>query len=606
MLEKPICRRVCALACLLFAFGCSHSAYAVHALSLGSTPKYPAGFANFEWVNPNAPKGGELRLVPPTRSTNFDKYNPYTLKGTAPPGLSSLVFESLLTGTMDEPTTVYGLLAEDIAVAPDKLSVTFTINALARFQDGTPVMAADVKHSFDMLMSKEAAPNYRVAFGDVSKAAVVGPRQVRFDFKRVSLELPLMVGGIPVFSRAWGAGKPFDKIVMDIPIASGPYKVGRLNFGRDITYDRDPNYWARDLNVRRGLFNFDRVTYKIYKDSTAQTEAFKAGEFDYLEVFGARLWARTYVGKKFDSGELIKKELAAKNAADFQGYLINTRREKFKDPRVRQALGLAYDFEWMNRQLFYNSFTRVRGFFNGSDFEAKGLPGDDELAVLKPIRDKLPAKIFTEEVPLPPSTSPPGSLRANLIKAKQLFAEAGWTYRDGALRNAQGEAFTIEYLDGDSRGEITTAAYSRNLTKLGIQLNYRRADFALIQKRLDVFDYDLFTVRIPGNEWPGAELQDRFDSKSAATEGSNNWMGVHDPAVDYLVNLAVSSTTRADHIACLRALDRVLRFGYYVVPQYYRNGFPIAYRGGKFEQPAVAPSYYQARDWVVSTWWIKQ
>ncbi|HWP86877.1 MAG TPA: extracellular solute-binding protein, partial [Burkholderiales bacterium] len=375
MLEKPFRRRVCALACLLFAFGCFPCAYAVHALSLGSTPKYPAGFANFEWVNPNAPKGGELRLVPPTRSTNFDKYNPYTLKGTAPPGLSSLVFESLLTGTMDEPTTVYGLLAEDIAVAPDKLSVTFTVNALARFQDGTPVMAADVKHSFDMLMSKEAAPNYRVAFGDVSKAVVVGPRQVRFEFKRVSLELPLMVGGIPVFSRAWGAGKPFDKIVMDIPIASGPYKVGRLNFGRDITYDRDPNYWARDLNVRRGLFNFDRVTYKIYKDSTAQTEAFKAGEFDYLEVFGARLWARTYVGKKFDSGELIKKELAAKNAADFQGYLINTRREKFKDPRVRQALGLAYDFEWMNRQLFYNSFTRVRGFFNGSDFEAKGLPG---------------------------------------------------------------------------------------------------------------------------------------------------------------------------------------------------------------------------------------
>ena len=288
MLEKPICRRVCALACLLFAFGCSHSAYAVHALSLGSTPKYPAGFANFEWVNPNAPKGGELRLVPPTRSTNFDKYNPFTLKGTAPPGLSSLLFESLVTGTMDEPTTVYGLLAEDIAVAPDKLSVTFTINPLARFHDGTPVMAADVKHSFDTLISKEAAPQYRVVFGDVSKAVVVGPRQVRFDFKRVSLELPLMVGGIPVFSRAWGAGKPFDKVVMDIPIASGPYKIGRLNFGRDITYDRDPNYWGRDLNVRRGLFNFDRVTYKIYKDTTAQTEAFKAGEFDYLEVFGAR------------------------------------------------------------------------------------------------------------------------------------------------------------------------------------------------------------------------------------------------------------------------------------------------------------------------------
>src|SRR5690348_834845 len=286
-------------------------------------------------------------------------------------------------------------------------------------------------------MSKEAAPQYRVVYGDVKRVVVVGPRTVRFDLARASAELPLLVGGLPVFSRDWGAGKPFDQVITDTPIGSGPYRIGRWN-PQDVTYQRDPNYWARDLGVRRGMYNFDRVTYKIYKDTTAQTEAFKAGEFDYLEVFGARQWARAYTGKKFDSGELIKKELRAKNAADFQGYLINTRRDKFKDPRVREALGLAYDFEWMNRQLFYNSFTRVRGLFNGSDFEAKGLPGEDELAVLKPIRDKLPAKIFTDEVPLPPSTSPPDSLRANLLKAKHLLADAGWTYRDGALRNEKG------------------------------------------------------------------------------------------------------------------------------------------------------------------------
>ncbi len=606
MHDLPLCRLVRTIPVLLSALAISDAALAVHALSLGSTPKYPPGFPNFEWVNPNAPKGGDLELVPPLRITNFDKYNPFTLKGTAPPGLNSLVFESLLTGTLDEPTTSYGLLAQDVEVAPNKLSATFTLNPLARFQDGTPVMAADVKHSFDTLMSKEAAPQYRVVYADIAKAVVVGPRVVRFEFKRPSIELPLLAGNIAVFSRAWGAGKPFDQVVLDMPIASGPYKIGRLNFGRDITYQRDPNYWARDLNVRRGLYNFDRVTYKIYKDTTAQTEAFKAGEFDYVEVFGARQWARTYTGKKFDSGELIKKELPAKNAGDFQGYLINTRRDKFKDPRVREALGLAYDFEWMNHHLFYNSFTRVRGFFNGSDFEAKGPPGADELAVLKPLRGKLPEKIFTEEVPQPPSTAPPGSLRANLIKATQLLAEAGWTYRDGALRNAKGEAFTIEYLDGGSRGEIVTAPYARALAKLGIELNYRRADFALIQKRLDVFDFDLFTVRIPGREWPGAELQDQFDSKSAATEGSNNLIGVRDPNIDYLVNLAVSSTTRAEHVARLRALDRVLRRGYYVVPQYYRSGFPIAYRSGKFEQPAVAPTYFQAEDWVVSTWWRKQ
>ena len=606
MLEISIWRRVSALAALLLACACPASALAAHAISLGSSPKYPAGFANFEWANPNAPKGGDIDLVPPLRITNFDKYNPFTLKGTSPPGLSALVFESLLTGTLDEPTTAYGLLAEDVTVAPDKLSATFTLNPLARFHDGTPVMAADVKHSFDTLISKQAAPQYRVAYGDISQAVVVGPRVVRFEFKRASLELPLLAGGMAVFSRAWGAGKPFDQVVMDIPIASGPYKVGRLNFGRDITYQRDPNYWGRELNVRRGLYNFDRVTYKIYKDSTAQTEAFKAGEFDYLEVFGARQWARTYTGKKFDAGELIKTELESKNAGDFQGYLINVRRDKFKDPRVRRALGLAFDFEWMNRQLFYNSYTRVRGYFNASDFEAKGLPEGDELAVLNPLRGKLPEKIFTEEVPLPASTDPPGSLRANLIKAKQLLADAGWTYRDGALRNAKNEAFTVEYLSGDARSEIVTSPFARALAKLGIELIYRRADFALIQKRMDVFDFDIFTVRIPGGEWPGAELQDRLGSASAVTEGSNNLIGVSDPNVDYLVNLAVSSTTRVEHVARLRALDRVLRHGYYVVPQYYQQSYHIAYRAGKFEQPAVAPSYYHSEDWVVSTWWRKK
>src|SRR5262249_26060743 len=257
----------------------------------------------------------------------------------------------------------------------------------ARFQDGKPVMAADVKHSFDKLMSKEAAPQYRVVYQDVKRAVVVGPQTVRFDFARASAELPLLVGNLPVFSRDWGAGKPFDQVIMEQPIASGPYRIGRMNFGRDITYDRDPNYWGRDLGVRRGLYNFDRITYKIYKDNTAQTEAFKAGEFDYIQAFSAREWARTYTGKKFDSGELIK------NAGDFQGYLFNARREKFKDRRVREAITLAWDFEWMNRRLFYNSYTRVRGWFNASDFEAKGLPGEDELAVLKPLRSKLPAEI---------------------------------------------------------------------------------------------------------------------------------------------------------------------------------------------------------------------
>ena len=593
---------LCAMAAVTVLAG---EARAGHAYAQFGDIKYPAGFVNFEWVNPAAPKGGDIDLVAPTRSTNFDKYNPFTLKGTAPPAMSSLVFESLLTGSLDEPTTAYGLLAEDIEVAADRLSATFRLDPKAKFQDGTPVTAADVKHSFDTLISAQAAPQYRVMFSDVKQAVVLAPNRVRFEFRTASAELPLMVGGIPIFSRAWGAGKPFDTVIMDMPIASGPYKVGRLNFGRDITYQRDPNYWARDLNVRRGIFNFDRITFRIYKDNTAQTEAFKAGEFDYIQVFSARDWARVYTGKKFDKGELIRAELKPRNAGDFQGFLINARREKFKDPRVREALGLAFDFEWMNRQFFYNSYVRVRGFFNASDFEAKGLPGPDELAILEPLRGKLPEKIFTEPVPLPPSTDPPGSLRSNLIKAKQLLTEAGWNYRDGALRNAQGEAFTVEYLDGGS-GERGFPPYVQALAKLGIEARYRRADFALIQKRLDVFDFDLFVIRIRGTESPGSELLDRFGSKSADIQGSSNLIGLRDPNVDALLDLAVSATTRPELIARLHVLDRVLRHGHYVVPQYYSSTFRVAYRAGKFEQPAVSPQYYQPEDWVLMTWWRKK
>ena len=582
------------------------NAWAAHAYSQFGDIKYPAGFKHFEWVNPDAPKGGEIDLVPPLRITNFDKYNPFTLRGTAPPGLLGLVFESLLTGTFDEPTTAYGLLAQDVAVAPDRLSATFTLNPKARFQDGSAVMAADVKHSFDTLMSKQAAPSYRFIFADVSQAVVVSPRVVRFDFKHPSPELPLMVGGLPVFSRAWGAGKPFDEVISEYPIASGPYKIGRLNFGRDITYERDPNYWARDLNVRRGMFNFDRITYKIYKDNTAQTEAYRAGEFDYIQVFSARDWARRYTGKKFDSGELIRTELETGNAGDFQGFLINTRREKFKDVRVREALALAFDFEWLNRQLMYNSYTRVRGFFNASDFEAKELPGADELQLLEPLRAKLPKRVFDQPVPLPPSTEPPGSLRANLLKAKALLEEAGWTYRDGALRNAKGEPFSVEYLDGGSGGERIFVPYVQALEKLGIEGRYRRADFALIQKRLQVFDFDLFTVRIPGREAPGSELVDRFGSASAGAQGSSNLIGVKDPSVDALLAKVVSASTRPQLIASLRALDRVLRHGHYVIPQWYAATFRVSYRAGKFEQPEVAPQYYRPDDWLLTTWWRKR
>ncbi len=593
--------------CFCLAVLMSAPSWAGHAYGQFGDIKYPAGFSHFDYVNPQAPKGGEIALVAPTRATSFDKYNPFTLKGSAPPALNNLVFETLLVGTLDEPTTAYGLLAEDVTVAADKRSVTFRLRPEARFHDGSPVLAADVKHSFDKLTSKEAAPQFRTIFGEVQGAVVVADRTVRFDFKRVNAELPLMVGGMPVFSRAWGGGKPLDKIITDVPLGSGPYKIGKVDFGRDIQYERDPSYWGQDLNVRRGMFNFDRIIYKLYKDNTAQLEAFKAGEFDYIQAFIAREWARAYTGKPFDSGRLIKKELQHGNAGDFQGFLMNVRLEKFKDVRVRQAIGLAMDYEWMNRQLFYKAYTRVRGYFVGSDFEAKGLPQGEELALLNSMQDKLPPQVLSQEVPLPPVTQlDPASgatLRDHLRQAKALLAQAGWTYRDGALRNAKGQAFTLEFLDNSgSMGRVVTP-YAKNLEKLGFQVNYKVIDFAILQKRLDVFDFEIISNRWVGSESPGTELLERFGSKSAAMEGSGNLMGVQDPAVDALLDKVLSAETRPQLTVALRALDRVLRHGHYVVPHWYGSVHRVAWRAGRFEQPAVTPRYYQPEYWITATWW---
>ncbi|RZI83289.1 MAG: ABC transporter substrate-binding protein [Rubrivivax sp.] len=586
----------------------STGAWAAHAYAQFGDIKYPPGFSHFEYVNPDAPKGGQITLVPPTRISNFDKYNPFTLKGTSPPGLSELLFESLLTGNLDEPTTAYGLLAEDVEVAPDKLSATFRLNPKARFHNGDPVLAIDVKDSFDRLMSKEAAPGFRAMFAEIKGVTVLDQRTVRFDFKRGNAELPLLAGQVPIFSHKWGLGpngkvKPFDKIIMDQPIATGPYRVGHVNFGKDVTYQRNPNYWAKDLNVRKGQYNFDRITQKIYADETAKLEAFKAGEFDYIQVFSAREWARQYIGPKFDKGELIRRNLPHRNAGDFQGFFINTRLPKFKDVRVRQAIELAMDFEWMNRQLFFNAYTRVRGYFVGGDFEAKGLPGADELALLEPLRRQLPPEVFTQPVPQPPSTAPPGSLRSNLRQARQLLADAGWTYRDGALRNAKGEPFELEFLDDSGSMSRVVTPYIQNLAKLGIEARYKVIDFALLQKRVDVFDFELITNRLLGNLAPGTELLDRFSSKAASVEGSSNMIGVKDPAVDALLEKATGATTRPELIAALRSLDRVLRFGHYVVPHWYASTHRVAYWANRFDQPKVAPLYYQPEGWVLSTWW---
>ncbi|WP_079419795.1 extracellular solute-binding protein [Thiomonas intermedia] len=600
-----------------------HPAYALY-----DQPKYPPDFTHFDYVDPAAPVGGRIVLTPPTVGASFDKLNPFTLKGMAAPGLNTLVFETLMTSSWDEPNTVYGLLADDIAVADDGLSVQFHLNALARFSNGDPVTASDVAYSFNTLVSAAAAPQFASIYADVAGVNVLAPRLVRFRFRRRNHEMPILLAGLPVFSPKWAGRRAFNDVI-DAPIASGPYRVARTAQQRDITYARRSDYWGWQLPARRGQFNFSEVVYKLYLDGTARLEAFKAGEYDLLQEFIARNWARQYRGPGFDSGALKKLELPNHNPAGFQGFVVNLRRAQFQDVRVRQALVLALDFQWLNRMLFYGAYKRIEGYFANSPFEAHGLPGADELALLEPLRAKLPPEVFGA-LPRMPSTAPPpgrpkagcapsggsageagawgqtcppNSLRGNLLKARALLEQAGWHWRDGALRNAAGRALVIDYLDNQGSMSRIISIYAQALQRLGIQLNYRLVDVALYQQRMDTFDFDMTTVRFGGSTSPGNELFDRFGSRAAAVQGSDNVWGLRDAAVDALIEHVVAATTmQALQTAC-RALDRVLVCGWYSVPQWYSNTFRVAIAAHKFAWPKTLPLYYQPEGWAAQCWW---
>jgi microcin C transport system substrate-binding protein len=392
--------------------------------------------------------------------------------------------------------------------------------------------------------------------------------------------------------------------VSEIPIGSGPYKIANPAMGRDITYVRDPNYWGLNLPSRKGQFNFDRISFKIYLDETSRFEGLKAGEFDFLREFISRNWARQYTGKQFTSGELVKRVFENRNPGDFQGYVFNLRKPQFQDVRVRKAIGLAMDFEWMNRQLFYGLYKRVNGYFPNSEFHAEGLPKPDELALLEPLRTQLKPEVFGA-VPVSPSTTPPGSLRVNLRQAQALLRDAGWTYRDGALRNAQGEAFTMEFLNDQPSLVRIVGPFQKALEKLGITMTYRIVDFSLGKQKMDAFDFEITTLRLPGSTAPGGELLELFGSKAATTSGSSNVWGIADPAVDALLQKVVTAKTRPELSAAMRSLDRVLTNGYYSVPQYYGDAFLIGYRPGRFTLPPTIPPYYQPDTWAMSTWWAK-
>ncbi|QLG87112.1 ABC transporter substrate-binding protein [Chitinibacter bivalviorum] len=587
---------------------CHAQVWAAHAYSLGDTAKYPANFTSFAYADPMAKPGGELILPNPDRRTSFDSFNPFIIKGTPAAGLGALMFESLGTMSLDETATMYGLLASDIAVAPDGKSVTFTLNAKARFNNGDVVTAQDVKHSFDTLNSKLAAPQYTSQLADVAGVDVLDAKTIRYRFKTANREMPQIVGSLPVFSHKWGGGQPLDKIALEKPITSGPYRIADYKLGRSISYQRRADYWGKDLPTRLGQYNFDRVTYRYYQDEVAKLEAFKAGEFDFITEYSARNWARQYQGPKFRRGDILKRELRHHNSSGMQGYVLNLRKPQFADIRVRQALGLALDFEWLNRQLFYSQYTRLNSFYANGELAASGKPSEAELALLKPLAKDLPPAVFGE-LPAPPNTDrlpngAPGSLRDNLRQARELLKQAGWTYRDGALRNAKGDAFTFEILDDGGAMARVFPPLARNLAKLGITAKLRNIDFALYQRRLDNFDFDVTVLRFPDVQSPGQELLDYYGSKAADVKGSSNVIGIKNPAIDALINHVLAAPNRTAQITAVHALDRALLAGYYIIPHWYSATHRVAWRD-RFAMPKVMPLYYQAGDWMLATWWVK-
>lgn len=589
----------------LTLFLTGNTCFAAHSVSLYGQAKYPPGFKHFDYVNLNAPQGGTLNT---SGLGNFEKFNPYTLKGLAADGLSYLVFETLAVAANDEADTMYGLLAEDIAVAADGLSVTYRLNPKAHFSNGDPVLASDVKYSFDTLTGKKAAPFYRQYYSDVVRLVVLDKRTVRAEFKRYNHELPLIMSQLPVFSRKWGAGKSFDKINTDFPIASGPYVVESFDLGKTVVYRRDRNYWGNEHPTRVGMFNFEKIRYRYYKDTFTRMEGLKAGEIDLIQENASKNWARMHMGRQWDKGELVKATFKHSNGAGWQGFVFNTRSDLFKDIRVRHALWYAMDFEWMNRQLFFNLYTRSPSYFSNSEMAATGTPQGRELDVIHALQQsfgsKVPKAIF-DPIPAPPTTLPPHSLRENLRLARALLNDAGWTYRDGALRDRNGSPFQFEMMLSGAMEERATAPFARNLSKLGIQMDYRIIDAALLQRKAENFDFDMMWGLMGGSQSPGNELFDYFSSKSADEKGSSNLMGIKDPIADVLIEQIVQSKTREELVANVRVLDRILRLGYYIVPHFYSNVHRVSYRR-TLDHPQTLPLYYRIEDWAVMTWWTKK
>jgi len=566
-----------------------------HGLSLFGDLKYPPNFAHFDYVNPDAPKGGTVKYA---AIGTFDTLNPFTLKGQSAAGVG-LLFDTLMSPAEDEPGSEYGLVAESAEIAPDKTSVVYTLRPEARFQDGSKITPEDVVWTFDTLKAK-GHPRFRLYYADVLKAEKVGDRGVRFTFRTAdNRELPTIVGEMPVLSRAYWEGRDFEKTTLDVPLGSGPYKIDNIDPGRSITLARDKNYWAQNLPVNRGRNNFDTIRYDYYRDASIALEAFKAGEYDIRPENVSKNWATGYDGPALSAGLIKKEEIPNKVPQGMQGFGFNTRRPIFQDPRVREALSYLFDFEWTNKNLFYGAYTRSHSYFSNSELAATGKPSADELKILEPFKGQIPDQVFEKEYD-PPKTDGTGNIRDNIRAALKLLEAVGWTVKDGQLVNAKGEQFTFEFLLVQPEFERIVLPFAQNLARIGIKMNVRTVDPAQYQNRMQNFDFDMAVVGIGESLSPGNEQREFWSSSAADQPGSQNVMGIKSKAVDALVDLIINAPDRQSLITRTRALDRVLSWGHYVIPNWYLSYYRIA-SWDKFARPKISPPYSPALD----TWWYE-
>jgi microcin C transport system substrate-binding protein len=569
----------------------------VHAIAMVGEPKFGPDFKHFGFVNPDAPKGGDLHMA---AIGSFDNFNPFIVKGNSAANVGAL-FETLTTPDPDEPFTEYGLLAKSIEVPDDRSWVAFDLRPEARFQDGTPVTAEDVVFSFETLRDK-GDPRYALYYASVTKAEVLGPLKVKFTFKDAhNRELPLIMGELPVLPKHYWQGKSFDETTLTPPIGSGAYKVESFEVGRYVTYRRDPNYWGWKLPVKVGRDNFDVMRFDYYKDPNVAQIAFLAGAYDFKIESSSKTWSTGYNTPAVKDGRVVKAAIKNANPSGMQSFAFNIRKPMFQDRKLREALDYAFDFEWSNKALFFGLYTRTKSYFDNSELASRGLPSPEELKILDPFRGKIPDEVFTKEYTLP-TTDGSGNNRANLRKAAALLESAGWVIKDGKLVNkATGQPLSFEILLDSPLFERVALPFSQNLKRLGVEARVRTVDPAQYQQRLQNFDYDVIVGLWGESPSPGNEQREFWGSRAADIPGSQNLIGIKDPVVDALIDEVVGAPDRDQLVTRVHALDRVLLWGQYVIPHWHSQVFRVVY-WDRFGRPTTAPKY----DLGFDSWWIDQ